>query len=233
MRKSGAKVLVIDDEVEIRRFLKIGLKTNDFIMLEAANGKDGLGLASIHRPDLVILDLGLPDISGFEFLKTIREWSKVPVIVLSVRKEEHEKVEAFDLGANDYVTKPFGMSELVARVKAQLRDNILKHHEETLFTIGNLEMDLIARKVSLRGERIQLTPKEYDLLSILVQNAGKVIPHRQLIRELWGSAYGDDNQYLRVYVRQLRRKIEKDRMRDQYIHTEAGIGYRLEYTPAI
>lgn len=233
MRKIGTKILVIDDEVEIRRFLKIGLKTNDYIMLEAANGQEGLGIASIEKPDLIVLDLGLPDITGFEFLKTIREWSKVPVIVLSVRKEEHEKVEAFDLGANDYVTKPFGMAELVARIKAQLRDHIHKHQEETSFVIGNLEVDLIARKVSLRGERIKLTPKEYDLLSILVKNAGKVIPHKQLVRELWGNAYGEDNQYLRMYVRQLRRKIERDRMRDQYIHTEAGVGYRLEYASAI
>ncbi len=233
MRKVSAKILVVDDEIEIRRFLKIGLKTNDYIMLEASNGQEGLGIASTHRPDLIILDLGLPDISGFEVLETLRGWSKVPVIVLSVRKEEQEKVEAFELGANDYVTKPFGMAELVARIKAQLRDHVLKHQEETTFFIGDLEVDLIARKVSLRGERIKLTPKEYHLLSVLVQNAGKVIPHKQLVRELWGNAYGEDNQYLRVYVRQLRRKIEKDRMLDQYIHTEPGIGYRLEHTSAI
>ncbi|RMB12130.1 response regulator [Eilatimonas milleporae] len=232
MRKIGARILVIDDEVEIRRFLKIGLKSNDYIMLEAANGQDGLGAASMDKPDLIILDLGLPDMSGLEVLKSIREWSKVPVIVLSVRREEREKVEAFERGANDYVTKPFGMAELVARIRAQLRDRILEDLEETSFVIGDLEVDLIAHKVALRGERIHLTPKEYALLSILVKNEGRVIPHKQLIRDLWGEAYGDDNQYLRVYVRQLRRKIEKDRMRDQYIHTEPGIGYRLEYVSA-
>lgn len=223
---------MIDDEVEIRRFLKIGLKSNDYIMLEAANGQDGLGAASMDKPDLIVLDLGLPDMSGLEVLKSIREWSKVPVIVLSVRREEREKVEAFEHGANDYVTKPFGMAELVARIRAQLRDRILEDLEETSFVIGDLEVDLIAHKVALRGERIHLTPKEYALLSILVKNEGRVIPHKQLIRDLWGEAYGDDNQYLRVYVRQLRRKIEKDRMRDQYIHTEPGIGYRLEYVSA-
>lgn len=229
MRKIGTKILVVDDETEIRRFLKIGLKSHDYLMLEAANGKEGLREATAQNPDLVILDLGLPDMSGFEVLRTIREWSKIPVIVLSVRKEEKEKVEAFELGANDYVTKPFGMAELMARIKAQLRDRILEQQEDTVFTVGDVEVDLMAHKVTLRGERITLTPKEYDLLKVLIRNAGKVVTHRQLIREVWGGAYGDDNQYLRIYIRQLRQKIEKDRMRDQYIHNEPGIGYRLEY----
>lgn len=229
MSALASKVLVVDDETEIRRFLSIGLKNHDYQMLEAANGKEALREIATHKPDLVVLDLGLPDMTGFEVLKSVREWSKVPVIILSVRKEEREKVAAFDLGANDYVTKPFGMAEFMARIRAQLRDRILLHQEDTVFTVGDLEVDLISHKVQLRGERIRLTPKEYQLLGILVRNAGKVVTHKQLIRDLWGSAYGDDNQYLRIYIRQLRQKIEKDRMRDQYIHNEPGIGYRLEH----
>ncbi len=229
MSKISTKILVVDDEVEIRRFLKIGLKSHDYQMLEAANGKDGLREATAHRPDLIVLDLGLPDMTGLEVLRAVREWSKVPVIMLSVRKDEKQKVEAFDLGANDYVTKPFSMAELMARIRAQLRDRILKHQDSTVFNVGDLEVDLISHKVMLRGERINLTPKEYQLLSILIQNVGKVMTHKQLIREVWGQAYGDSNQYLRIYIRQLRLKIEKDRMRDQYIHNEPGIGYRLEH----
>ncbi len=229
MNAIASKILVVDDETEIRRFLKIGLKSHDYQMLEATNGKEGLREATTQKPDLIILDLGLPDMSGFDVLKSVREWSKVPVIVLSVRKEEQEKVQAFELGANDYVTKPFGMAELIARVRAQLRDRILMHQDETLFQVGELEVDLLSHKVSLRSERISLTPKEYQLLGILVRHAGKVVTHKQLIKELWGNAYGEDNQYLRIYIRQLRQKIEQDRMRDQYIHNEPGIGYRLEH----
>lgn len=229
MSTLASKILVVDDEAEICRFLKIGLKSQDYQMLQASNGKDGLREASMQKPDLIILDIGLPDMTGFEVLKSVREWSKVPVIVLSVRKDEKDKVEAFNLGANDYVTKPFGMAELVARVKAQLRDRILQHQEDTVFRVGDLKVDMLSHKITLRGERISLTPKEYQLLCILIRHAGMVVTHKQLIKEIWGNAYGEDNPYLRIYIRQLRQKIEKDRMRDQYIHNEPGIGYRLEY----
>lgn len=229
MSRIGSRILVVDDEIEIRRFLKIGLTSHDYLMLEARSGMEALQAAAAHKPDLVVLDLGLPDINGFEVLSMLRQWSKVPVIILSVRSEEYEKVRAFDLGANDYVTKPFGMAELMARVRAQLRDRIMHDHDDTVFHVGDLEVDLASRRVTLRGERVRLTPKEYQLLGILIRNAGKVVTHGQLIRHVWGSAHGPDNQYLRTYIRQLRRKIEKDRMRDQYIHNEPGIGYRLEY----
>lgn len=228
MTSIATRILVVDDETEIRRFLKIGLRSNDYEMIEASTGKDALSQAANRRPDLVILDLGLPDIDGFEVLASLREWSKVPIIMLSVRKEEREKVLAFDLGANDYVTKPFGMAELMARVRAQLRNRVLEQHEDTLFAVGDLKVDLLSHKVSVRDERISLTPKEFQLLRILIQHAGKVVPHKQLIREIWGNAAGQDNQYLRIYIRQLRQKIERDRMRDQYIHNEPGVGYRLE-----
>lgn len=229
MRKIGTRILVIDDEPEIRRFLKVGLKNHDYLMLEAENGKGGLREAASGKPDLVILDLGLPDMSGFDVLTSLRQWSKTPVIVLSVRKEEEEKVAAFDLGANDYVTKPFGMPELMARVRTQLRDRAARQQEDPVMRVGELEFDVLAHKVTLRGERILLTPKEYQLLTVLIQNAGKVITHRQLMKEVWGNAYTEGNQYLRIYIRQLRQKIEKDRIRDQYIHNEPGIGYRLEH----
>lgn len=229
MSRIATKILVIDDEEEIRRFLKIGLTSHDYLMLEAANGKQGLREAALQKPDMIILDIGLPDMTGFEVLRTIREWSKVPVIILSIRKDEHEKVEAFDAGANDYVVKPFGLAELMARIRAHLRDRILLQQEDTVFQVGDLTVDLISHKVMLRGERIALTPKEYQLLCLLIQHAGKVVTHKQLVKEIWGNAYGTDNQYLRIYIRQLRQKIEKDRMRDQYIHNEPGIGYRLEH----
>lgn len=229
MRKIGSKILVVDDEPEIRRFLSISLKGHDYIPLEAEAGWQAIREVTTAKPDLVVLDVGLPDISGIEVIRSLREWSKIPVIMLSVRKEEEEKVEAFEAGANDYVTKPFGMAEMLARIRAQLRDRILEEQEETVFTTGDLQVDLLAHSVTLRGERIRLTPKEYQLLSILIRNAGRVVTHRQLIRDLWGDAYGNDTQYLRIYIRQLRQKIEQDRLRDQYIHNEPSIGYRLEH----
>jgi two-component system KDP operon response regulator KdpE len=232
MRKIGTRILLVDDEPEIRRLLRIGLKGHDYITLEAENGRQALRHAATDKPDLLVLDLGLPDMSGFDVIRALRGWSKAPIIVLSVRRDEAEKVEAFDAGANDYVTKPFGMAELIARIRAHLRSRILDQVDSPVFRVGELEVDLLAHKVTLRGERVGLTPKEYKLLRILIENAGKVVTHRQLIREIWGEAYGDDNQYVRIYIRQLRQKIEKDRMRDLYIHNEPGIGYRLEHVEA-
>jgi two-component system KDP operon response regulator KdpE len=224
-----SRILVIDDEPEIRRFLDIGLKSQQFAVLEAATATEGLGLAATGKPDLVILDLGLPDMGGMDVLRNLRTWSRIPVIVLSVRQEEREKVEAFDAGASDYVTKPFGMAELLARVRAHLRDQPAQDAGSPVLRVGELEMDLSARRVTLRGERISLTPKEYQVLQILMQNAGKVVTHRYMIERVWGDAHGGDNQYLRIYIRQLRRKIERDRVRDMYIHNEPGVGYRLEH----
>ncbi len=223
------KILIIDDEIEIRRFLKIAIKSHDYEAIEAVDGKSGIRELTIQKPDIVILDIGLPDISGFDVLRTIREFSKVPVIILSVRKDEAEKVRAFDIGANDYVTKPFGMAELMARIRSHMRDHVIKEFEDTEIQVGDLKIDLMAHKVLFKNQRISLTPKEYQLLTILMKNAGKVVTHKQLIKELWGNLYGDDTQYLRIYIRQLRQKIEKDKIRDQYIHNEAGIGYRLEH----
>ena len=229
MSRIDSHILIVDDEPEIRRFLSIGLRSHDFRVIEAETGREALRLATTRRPDLVVLDLGLPDISGFEVIEELRGWTRVPVIVLSVRASEAEKVRAFDLGANDYVTKPFGMAELLARIRAHLRGHLVEEAGAEVLTAGDLELDLAKRRVSLRGERIQLTPKEYQLLSLLMRNQGKVVTHRQLMQEIWGQGQGDDNQYLRIYVRQLRKKIEKDRQRDLYIHNESGIGYRLEH----
>ena len=224
-----SRILVIDDEPEIRRFLDIGLKSHEFSVLEAGTAAEGLGLAATGKPELVILDLGLPDMGGLEVLRNLRTWSRIPVIVLSVRQEEREKVEAFDAGASDYVTKPFGMAELLARVRAHLRDQAVPNAGSPVLRVGDLEMDQSARRVTLRGERISLTPKEYQVLQILLQNTGKVVTHRYMIERVWGDDHGGDNQYLRVYIRQLRRKIERDRVRDMYIHNEPGVGYRLEH----
>lgn len=224
---TAPRILIVDDEPQIRSFLKISLEAHGFKPLEAANAKEALATAAEAQPALIILDLGLPDKDGMEVLKDLRSWSSLPVIVLSVRNNEREKVQAFDYGANDYVTKPFGIHELLARIRASLR-NRSNDPEETLFKVGELEIDLLKHQVHLRGERIKLTPKEYKLLHVLVRHAGQVVTHQKLIQEVWGKAYGDDTQYLRIYIRQLRQKIELDRARDHYIHTEPGVGYRLE-----
>lgn len=227
MTKKDASILIVDDEPQIRSFLKISLEAHGFKTLEAATAKAALSVAASEQLSLMILDLGLPDKDGMDVLRELRSWWKLPVIVLSVRSDEREKVRAFDLGANDYVTKPFGINELLARIRAALRDHT--HTDKiTLFKVGDLEVNLLKHQVHLRGERIRLTPKEYKLLCILVAHAGQVVTHQKLIQEVWGQAYGDDTQYLRIYIRQLRQKIEHDRVRDHYIHTEPGVGYRLE-----
>jgi two-component system KDP operon response regulator KdpE len=216
---------VIDDEPPIRKLLRMGLASQGYEVLEAPNGKTGLEqLAS--APDLVILDLGLPDVQGLELLRTIRLRNEaVPIVVLSSRGDEAGKVEALDLGADDYVTKPFGMDELLARMRAAIRHQLQLHGERPLFRVGELSVDLVRRIVKVGEEEVKLSPKEYDLLRLLVQHAGKVLTHRFLLHELWDEL--TDAQYLRVYVRQLRQKIEKNHERPQYILTETGIGYRL------
>jgi two-component system KDP operon response regulator KdpE len=225
MTAAPIKVLVIDDEPPIRKLLRMGLTTQGYQILEASNGKTALELMS-QGPDLVILDLGLPDIQGHELLRMIRARKEsVPIVVLSSRGDEAGKVQALDLGADDYVTKPFGMDELLARMRAALRHQLQIHGERPIFRVGDLSVDLVRRHVKVGEKEVKLSPKEYELLRVLVQHAGKVLTHKFLLGALWDDL--TDAQYLRVYVRQLRQKIETDPEQPQYILTETGIGYRL------
>jgi two-component system, OmpR family, KDP operon response regulator KdpE len=222
---SPLKVLVVDDEPPIRKLLRMGLSTQGYEILDAPNGKTALALLE-GGPDLVILDLGLPDIQGLDLLAMIRARNDaVPIIVLSSRGDEAGKVRALDLGADDYLTKPFGMEELLARMRAALRHQLQVHGERPAFRSGDLVVDLVRRIVKVRDTEVKLSPKEYDLLRVLVQHAGKVLTHKFLLRELWNDF--TDTQYLRVYVRQLRHKIEPDPEQPRYILTETGVGYRL------
>jgi two-component system, OmpR family, KDP operon response regulator KdpE len=225
MSAPAIKVLVIDDEPPIRKLLRMGLTTQGYETLEASNGKVALELLG-QNPALIILDLGLPDIQGHELLRMIRGRNdSVPIVVLSSRGDEAGKVQALDLGADDYVTKPFGMEELLARLRAALRHQLQAHGERPVFHSGDLSVDLVRRLVKLGDKEVKLSPKEYELLRVLVQHAGKVLTHRFLLKELWDEM--TDAQYLRVYVRQLRQKIEADPERPQFVLTETGIGYRL------
>jgi two-component system, OmpR family, KDP operon response regulator KdpE len=219
------KILVVDDEPPIRKLLRMGLSSQGYDVMEASDGKSALELLA-KKPALVILDLGLPDIDGHDLLRRIRHRREtLPIIVLSSRGDEAGKVAALDLGADDYVTKPFGMDELFARIRAAMRHQLQEHGERPLFQVGDLRVDLVRRIVKVGDKEVRLSPKEYDLLRLLVQHAGKVLTHRFLIQELWNEPA--DPQYLRVYVRQLRRKIEADPERPQYVKTELGVGYRL------
>jgi two-component system, OmpR family, KDP operon response regulator KdpE len=225
MSAAPLKILVIDDEPPIRKLLRMGLGTQGYDILEAPNGKTALDLLA-QKPDLVILDLGLPDIQGLELLRMIRGRNEgVPVVVLSSRGDEAGKVAALDLGADDYVTKPFGMDELLARLRAALRHQLQVHGERPVFRTGDLSVDLVRRIVKVGDKEVKLSPKEYDLLRVLVQHAGKVLTHKFLLGELWDEL--TDAQYLRVYVRQLRAKIEADPEQPHFILTETGVGYRL------
>jgi len=225
MTAAQVKVLVIDDEPPIRKLLRMGLSTQGYEILEASNGKTAMERLA-NNPDLVILDLGLPDMQGLELLRMIRGRNEsVPIVVLSSRGDEAGKVQALDLGADDYLTKPFGMDELLARMRAALRHQLQVHGERPIFKVGDLSVDLVRRIVKARGQEVKLSPKEYELLRVLVQHAGKVLTHKFLLSELWDPL--TDAQYLRVYVRQLRQKIEPDPERPQYVLTETGIGYRL------
>jgi two-component system KDP operon response regulator KdpE len=225
MSAAPLKVLVVDDEPPIRKLLRMGLSTQGYDILEAPNGKASLELLA-QNPDLVILDLGLPDMQGLELLRMMRARNEaVPIVVLSSRGDEVGKVQALDLGADDYITKPFGMDELLARMRAALRHQLQVHGERPVFRTGDLSVDLVRRIVKVADREVKLSPKEYDLLRVLVQHAGKVLTHKFLLGELWDSL--TDAQYLRVYVRQLRQKIEADPERPQFVLTETGIGYRL------
>jgi two-component system, OmpR family, KDP operon response regulator KdpE len=225
MSAAPPRVLVVDDEPPIRKLLRMGLSAHGYHVTEATNGKNALELLG-NSPDIIILDLGLPDIQGHDLLRMIRGRNEaVPVIVLSSRGDEAGKVQALDLGADDYVTKPFGMDELLARMRAALRHQLQTHGERPIFRVGDLSVDLVRRIVKVRDTTVKLSPKEYDLLRVLVQHAGKVLTHKFLLTELWDDL--SDAQYLRVYVRQLRQKLEDDPEKPKYIHTETGIGYRL------
>jgi two-component system KDP operon response regulator KdpE len=219
-------VLVIDDETQIRRLLRVALEAGGYRVFEAATGQAGLVEAAQRRPDVIVLDLGLPDMDGASVLKRLREWSQAPVLVLSVREGEDDKVGALDNGADDYMTKPFSTVELLARLRVARR-HALPIPENSVFRSGRLEVDLAARKVTVKDQEIKLTPTEYSLLRLLVRNAGKVVTHRQLLKEVWGPNYSDQTHYLRVYVAHLREKIEADAARPELLLTEPGVGYRL------
>ncbi len=219
-------VLVIDDEVQIRRLLRVCLEANGYRVEEATSGEEGLRAAAQHPPDLVVLDLGLPELDGLTVLQRLREWSRVPVVVLSVRDREEDKIAALDEGADDYVTKPFSTGELLARLRAAMR-HAQPAPELTVFRSGPLEVDLTARVVRLKGQEVKLTATEYSLLRLFVQHAGKVLTHRQILREVWGPNAVEQTHYLRVYIAHLREKLEAEPARPRLILTEPGVGYRL------
>jgi two-component system, OmpR family, KDP operon response regulator KdpE len=226
MPSEGARVLIIDDEKQIRRMLTVALTGNGFKISEAVTGHDGLNQASIFHPDIIILDLGLPDCDGKEIIGKLREWTSVPIIVLSVREKDIEKIKALDAGADDYITKPFSMGELLARIRVALR-HAAKAEDEPVLLFGDITVDITRRIVKIKGEELKLTPTEYELLKYLAQHADRVVTHGQLLRAIWGPNYQDHTHYLRIYIAQLRHKIEADPSQPKYILTEPGIGYRL------
>lgn len=225
MDKPSLRVLVVDDERPIRRFLRASLAA-EYEVFESENGKDAIRALAVHRPNVLLLDLGLPDLNGLELIHRVREWSQVPIIVISVLDDEREKVAALDAGADDYLTKPFGVGELMARIRASLR-HALQPKSESPFMHGKLYVDLMRREVRVAGSPVSLTPIEYQILLELIEHAGKVLTHRHLIQAVWGAGYEGSPHLLRVHVSNLRRKIEKDPNRPTHILTEAGVGYRL------
>ena len=223
--KPATVVLVIDDEPQIRRLLRVMLETNGYEVFDAATGQDGITQAAQRRPEIILLDLGLPDFDGVEVLKRIREWSRVPVIILSVRDRENDKIAALDAGADDFVTKPFGGGELLARLRTTLRRS-QPQPAEAIFRTSDLEVDLSTRLVRKNGREVKLTPTEYSLLRLLIVHAGKVLTHRQLLAEVWGPNAVEQTQYLRVHIAHLREKLEDDPARPQFLITEPAVGYR-------
>jgi two-component system, OmpR family, KDP operon response regulator KdpE len=226
MSEGKTRILIVDDERSIRRFLGASL-SGQYDVVQASDGEEALRAVAAERPDLLILDLGLPDIDGVEVTRRLREWTQIPIIVVSVREQESDKIAALDAGADDYLTKPFGAGELMARIRVALRRSA-QPDSQVVFTSDDLTVDLSSRKVSVDGQEISLTPTEYDILRALVQHAGKVLTHSQLLRTVWGIAYEDENHLLRVNVSNLRRKVEKDPARPKHVITEPGVGYRLK-----
>ncbi|OGO26242.1 MAG: DNA-binding response regulator [Chloroflexi bacterium RBG_16_52_11] len=226
MSEQTVRVLVVDDERSIRRFLKVSLG-NQYTIFEATNGAEALTSVATDRPDIILLDLGLPDMDGVEVTRHLREWTQIPIIVISVREKEAEKIAALDAGADDYLTKPFGVGELMARLRAALR-HITNTESEPIFSCGALTVDLTRREVLLDDQPVSLTPTEYDLLRVLVKHAGKVVTHTQMLRSVWGSGYDNETHMLQVNISNLRRKIEPNPARPSYILTEPGVGYRIK-----
>lgn len=224
---SATRVLVVDDEPQILRFLKPALTAAGYDVIAAATGKDALAAAATRAPDVILLDLGLPDMDGKDVIRELRTWSNTPILVLSARDRESEKIAALDLGADDYVNKPFGIGELTARLRTALRHTAQRASEQTRIKAGGVEIDILAHRVTRNGEPVKLTPKEFDLLAVLVRNAGRVLTHRQVLTAVWGPAHTEDLQYLRVFIGQLRQKLEETPDAPSLIVTEPGIGYRL------
>ena len=226
MTEKGLRVLIIDDEPQIRKLLKVSLQTHSYQLSEAENGQEGIQQAAAFKPDLAIVDLGLPDMDGKAVIQQIREWSAMPIIILTARDQEQEKIAALDAGADDYITIPFGIGELMARMRVCLR-RMATSDSEPILRCGGLAVDLLQRRVTVDEREIKLTPTEYELIKFMMQHAGRVLPHKQLLKAGWGNAYNEDTHYIRIYIGQLRRKIEQDPAQPRYIVTESGIGYRL------
>ena len=233
MSDIGELILLIEDEMQMRRFLRVAIESEHYRLVEAETGKDGLVKAAAWNPDVVLLDLGLPDMDGIEVIKRLREWTKVPIIIISAREQEHDKIRALDFGADDYLTKPFGVGELLARIRVAGRHKRLQQsgQNEAEFVADDLRIDYSRRQVFLDNNEIHLTPIEYRLIAFLTQHAGKVMTHRQLLKEVWGPSHIEQTQYLRVYMTQLRRKIERDQARPRFLINEPGVGYRFKYDP--
>jgi two-component system KDP operon response regulator KdpE len=229
MADNAPIVLVIEDERPLQKFLRVTLEGQGYSVVEATRGEEGLRHAAMSRPDLVVLDLGLPDVDGVEVTRRLREWSAVPVIVVSARGREQDKVVALDAGADDYLTKPFGAGELLARVRVALRHAASTNAAsgQAVFSVGQLQVDLLRRQVSVNGRDVHLTPNEFKLLATLVKHAGMVVTHQQLLREVWGLGSNEQSHYVRVYMNQLRQKLEEEPARPKYLLTEQGVGYRL------
>lgn len=227
MTEPSPLILIIEDEVQMRRFLRASLTSNGYQVVESETAEDGLAQASARNPELILLDLGLPDQDGLVVTQRLREWAKTPIIVISARGREEDKIQALDAGADDYLTKPFGVGELLARIRVALRNAARGELGTSQFSVGELKVDLIRRQVSLKDSEVHLTPIEYKLLAVLVKHAGRVITHRQLLKEVWGPNSSEQTQYLRVYMGQLRHKLEQNPSRPRYLTTEPGVGYRL------
>jgi two-component system, OmpR family, KDP operon response regulator KdpE len=230
MSQDKGMILVIEDEPQMQRFLRIVLQGQGYSFIEAQTGQEGLVQAATRSPDIILLDLGLPDIDGLEVTRRLREWSDIPIIVLSAREQEQDKIKALDAGADDYLTKPFGAGELLARIRVAIRHKVMRQSAtgEPVFILDNLRVDMSQRRVFLNEQEVHLTPIEYKILTVLIQNAGKVVTHSQLLKEVWGPSYSKETQYLRVYMTQLRHKLESDPARPRFLINEPGIGYRLK-----
>ncbi len=224
-------ILIVEDDPQIRRFVRAAVQAEGYRLHESSTAEDGIAQAAARQPDLILLDLGLPDKDGLELITRVREWSSVPIVVLSARGQEEDKIAALDRGADDYVAKPFAIGELLARVRAVLRRSTGPASDSPMIRFGTVEIDREARRVRVDGADVHLTPNEYKLLMVLLQHAGKVLTHRQLLSEVWGPQHTEQAQYLRVYVAQLRRKLERDPARPKFLQTEPGVGYRLLVDP--